>query len=228
MTTPTITTFAWVPPFARGFVRDLRARWAFEEVGQPYHVDLIRDAKTPEHRCRQPFGQVPTYRDDEVEIFESGAIVLRIAERAGKLIPTDPAGRTGAIQWLVCALNSVEPYVMALAINDLFEADREWCKARHDKVVEDLHGRLRDLEAALGDNIWLDGDSFTVGDLMMISVLGGLRGTGQLDGFAKLTAYVQRGEDRPAHRTAMAAQLAVFADDASVLSDERHRQGETA
>jgi glutathione S-transferase len=209
---PIITTFAWVPQFARGFVRDIRARWACEEVGQPYDVVLIRNAKTPEHRCTQPFGQVPTYRDDEVEIFESGAIVLRIAERSGQLIPDDPAARMRAIQWLVGALNSVEPFVMAIAVNDIFEAEREWSKARHAKVVEDLNGRLRDLEAALGDKQWIDGDVFTVGDLVLVSVLGGLRGTQQLDGFPKLAAYVERGEARPAHRKAMADQLALYAE----------------
>src|SRR6476619_3852831 len=117
---PTITTFGWVPEFARGFVRDMRPRWAFEEVGQPYEVDLISDSKTPEHRRFQPFGQVPTYRDDEVAIFESGAI------------------------------------------NDIFEADRDWSKARHVKVVADLRTRLADLEAALGDKVWLDGNEFTI------------------------------------------------------------------
>src|ERR1700710_2834047 len=182
---PVITTFAWVPPLARGFVRDIRARWACEEVDQPYDVVLIRNAKTPEHRCHQPFGQVPTYRDDEVEIFESGAIVLRIAERAGQLIPHDPAARNRAIQWLVAALNSVEPFVMAIAVNDIFEADRDWSKARHAKVVEDLHVRLHDLQVALGEKEWVDGDAFTVGDLMLISVLGGLRGSAQLDCFPK-------------------------------------------
>jgi glutathione S-transferase len=212
---PTITTFAWVPEFARGFVRDIRPRWAFEEVGQPYEVDLIRDAKTPEHRRHQPFGQVPTYRDEHVDIFESGAIVLHIAERAGKLVPTDPGARIRAIQWLACALNSVEPFVMALPINDIFEADREWSRSRHDKVVEDLKGRLADLEAALGDRTWLDGEVFTVGDLMMVSVLGGLRGTSVLDGFPKLAAYVARGEGRPAHRKAMADHMATFAEPAA-------------
>ena len=212
---PRIITFGWVPEFARGFVRDLRPRWAFEEVGQPYEVELIREGKTAEHRQRQPFGQVPTYRDDEVEIFESGAIVLRIAERAGKLIPVDPAARMRAIQWLVCALNSVEPWVMALAINDVFEANREWSQSRHAKVVEDLHYRLRDLEAALGDRTWIDGDVFTVGDLMLVSVLGGLRGTGQLDSLPRLAAYVARGEARPAHRKAMADQLALYAESAA-------------
>ena len=155
---PTITTFGWVPEFARGFVRDMRPRWAFEEVGQPYAVDLITNSKSPEHRRFQPFGQVPTYQDDEVAIFESGAIVLRIAERAGKLIPADPAARMRALQWVAAALNSVEPFVMALAVNDIFEADREWSKARHVKVVDDLKTRLGDLEAALGDKDWLDGD----------------------------------------------------------------------
>lgn len=210
MTSPTITTFAWVPPFARGFVRDLRPRWAFEEVGQTYAVDLITDAKSPDCRRRQPFGQVPAYRDDEVDIFESGAIVLRIAERAGKLLPADTAGRARAIQWLVAALNSVEPFVMALAINDIFEADRSWSKDRHGKVLDDLNGRLADLASALGGEQWLDGNEFTVGDLMMVSVLGGLRGTGVLDGHPALAAYVARGEARPAHAKAMADQLALY------------------
>ena len=208
---PVITTFAWVPPFARGFVRDLRARWACEEVGQAYDVELIADAKKPEHRARQPFGQVPSYRDDEVAIFESGAIALRIAERAGKLLPDDPAGRASAIQWLVAALNSVEPFVMALTINDVFEASQPWSGERHDKVLADLQGRLADLEAALGDRPWLDGDAFTLGDLMMVSVLGGLRNTDVLDGFPRLAAYVARGETRPAHVKAMADHLSTFA-----------------
>ena len=207
---PTIRTFGWVPEFARGFVRDLRPRWAFEEVGQPYAVEYISDAKTDDHRRLQPFGQVPTYCDDEVEMFESGAIVLRIAECSGKLIPADPAARMRALQWLTASLNSVEPYVMALAINDVFEADREWLAARRPKVIEDLLGRLTDLEAALGDREWLDGNAFTVGDLMMISVLGGLRGTDLLAGVPKLAANVARGEARPAHRQAMADHLAVF------------------
>jgi glutathione S-transferase len=207
---PTITTFAWVPPFARGLVRDMRPRWAFEEVGQRYEVDLITNSKTPEHRRLQPFGQVPTYRDDEVSIFESGAIMLRIAERAGKLIPSDSAQRMRALQWLAAALNSVEPFVMAVAINDVFEADREWSKARHVKVVDDLRTRLGDLEAALGDNVWLDGREFTIGDLMMISVLSGLRGTIELTRFPRLAAYVARGESRPAYRKALADHMATF------------------
>lgn len=207
---PTITTFAWVPEFARGFVRDIRPHWAFEEVGQPYQVNLIRDAKTAEHRRFQPFGQVPTYRDEQLAIFESGAMVLRICERAGKLLPEEPAARARAVQWVVAALNSVEPWVMALAVNDLFERDCEWSEARRPKVLGDLRARLGDLEAALGDKPWLDGDAFTAGDLMMVSVLGGLRGTDALDPLPRLAAYVARGEARPAHVKAMADHLAVF------------------
>jgi glutathione S-transferase len=207
---PTITTFGWVPEFARGFVRDMRPRWAFEEVGQPYAVKLISDSKSAEHRRLQPFGQVPTYQDDEVAIFESGAIVLRIAERAGKLIPVDPAARIRTLQWVAAALNSVEPFVMALAVNDIFEADRQWSKARHVKVVDDLKVRLGDLEAALGDKDWLDGSEFTAGDLMMVSVVGALRRTDALADFPRLAAYVSRGESRPAHVKAMADHMATF------------------
>ncbi len=207
---PRITTFEWVPEFARGFVRDLRPRWAFEEVGQRYEVDLIRDAKTAEHRCFQPFGQVPTYRDDEVEIFESGAIVLRIAERARKLVPAEPVQRIRAIQWLIAALNTVEPAVMELAVNDIFETGRSWSGERGAVVLSYLGTRLRDLEARLGGRTWLEGEAFTIGDLMMVSVLGGLRGTAVLDGFPGLAAYVARGEERPSHRKAMADHLAVF------------------
>lgn len=209
---PVISTFAWVPEFARGFVRDLRPRWAFEEVGQPYEVELLQgdQAKQHDYRQWQPFGQVPAYRDDSVAMFESGAIVLRIVERAGKLLPTDPAARARAVQWVVAALNSVEPYVMGVAMNDIFEANEPWSAARGVKVREYLHGRLTDLANALGDDEWLDGGDFTAGDLMMVSVLGGLRGTGLLDAHPTLVAYVARGEARPAHGKAMADHLATF------------------
>lgn len=212
MTNPTITAFQWVPDFARGFVRDIRARWAFEEVGQPYDVQFVDAAyvKSQTHRHFQPFGQIPTYRDGDIEIFESGAIALHICETAGVLIPADPAARIRATQWLISALNSVEPWVMQLAVVDLFEADRDWSKARRPKVLEDLHGRLGDLSAALGDKETLDGGDFTVGDLMMTSVLGGLRNSTVLDSYPNLAAYVARGEARPAHRKAMADHLAAF------------------
>jgi len=208
--TPQIITLGRVPEFARGFVRDIRPRWACEEVGQRYEAVLIADAKTPEHRRLQPFGQVPAWREGELEMFESGAIVLHICEKAGTLVPAEPVARARAIQWLAAALNSVEPWVMALAINDHFEADQPWSAMRHDKVAGDLDRRLADLENALGDRQWLEGDTFTVGDLMMVSVLGGLRGTDVLDRFPRLAAYVARGEARPAHRKAMADHLATF------------------
>jgi glutathione S-transferase len=214
MTTPTITTFAWVPEFAQGFVRDIRARWAFEETGQAYKVNLIDGpyAKSPQHRRFQPFGQVPTYSDGDVEIFESGAIALRIAEQGSGLLPDDPAAKIRAVQWLIAALNSIEPWVMQIAVVEIFEADKPWSAARRPKGIEDLNGRLADLAGALGDRNWLDGDEFTVGDLMMVSVLGGLRNTDILAGYPKLADYVARGEARPAHRKAMADHLAVYRD----------------
>jgi glutathione S-transferase len=212
--TPTITAFKWVPPSARGFVRDIRARWAFEEAGQPYAVDLVDGVyiKSQAHRHFQPFGQIPTYRDDDVEIFESGAIILHICETAGVLVPADPAARIRATQWLVAALNSVEPFVMELAMCDVFEADRDWAKPRRVMVLENLHERLGDLADALGTKETLDGGDFTYGDLIMVSVLGGLRGTGVLDDHPSLAAYVARGEARPAHVKAMADHMAVFED----------------
>lgn len=212
--TPTITAFKWVPEFARGFVRDIRARWAFEEAGQAYGVDLVDGVyiKSQAHRNFQPFGQIPTYRDDKVEIFESGAIVMHICETNGVLVPGNAAARSRAVQWLIAALNSVEPWVMQLAVVDVFEADRDWSRPRRPKVLDDLHGRLKDLSDALGEKATLDGGSFTFGDLMMVSVLGGLRGTGVLDAHPNLAAYVTRSEARPAHQKAMADHLAVFHD----------------
>jgi glutathione S-transferase len=214
---PTITAFKWVPEFARGLVRDVRARWAFEEAGQEYAVDLVDGVyvKSQAHRYFQPFGQIPTYRDGSVEIFESGAIVLHICETAHVLVPDDPAARIRAIQWLIAALNSVEPWVMQLAVVDVFEAEHDWSRSRRPKVLDDLHARLADLGAALGEKTTLDGGAFTVGDLIMVSVLGGLRGTGVLDAHPNLAAYLARGQARPAHRKAMADHLAVFNDAAT-------------
>lgn len=214
---PTITAFRSVPVFARGFVRDIRARWAFEEAGQVYAVDLVDlgYVKSEAHRHFQPFGQIPTYRDDKVEIFESGAIVLHICETHGALVPADPAAHIRAVQWLIAALNSVEPWVMQLAIVDVFEADRDWSKSRRGKVIDDLNVRLGDLSNALGGKPTLDGGDFTFGDLMMVSVLGSLRRSGVLDKHSNLASYVARGEARPGHRKAMADHLAVFGDQAA-------------
>lgn len=209
---PTITTLAWVPDFARGFVRDLRPRWAFEEVRQPYEVELVINAKTTEHRARQPFGQVPTYADDEVQLFESGAIAIRIAERGTGLLPDDPAARARAIQWVIAALNSIEPWIMQMTAINVSEVDEPWTALRRDSVISTMAARLAELSAALGDKCWLDGDSFTVGDLVTISALGGLRKTNLLGGCPNLAAYVARGEARPAYRTALADHLAVWAN----------------
>lgn len=212
--TPTITTFAWVPPFARGQVRDLRARWAFEEIGERYAVDLIRDAKTPEHRRLQPFGQVPTYRDDGVALFESGAIVLHIARRGTGLLPDDAAGRAIAEQWVIAALNSVEPWMMDLVRCDLFEADKPWSAQRRPSVLETARARLGGVAAALGDQLYLGGDAFTVGDLTMAAVLR-IGPTDQLfEGFPTLAAYLARCTARPAFERALADQLAVYAEEA--------------
>ena len=209
---PTITAFKWVPEFARGFVRDVRVRWAFEEAGQAYAVDLVDGVhvKSQAHRHFQPFGQIPTYRDDKVEIFESGAIVLHICETNGALVPADPAARIRAFQWLISALNSIEPWVMQLTAVDVFEADREWSTLRRPKVLDDLHTRLKDLSDALGEKPTLDGGAFTCGDLMMVSVIRGLRRKGVLDTHPNLAAYVARGEARPAFQKAMADHLAIF------------------
>lgn len=208
--TPTITGFKSVPEFARGYVRDTRPRWAFEETGQPYKVNLLdfEHVKSAAHRHFQPFGQVPTYSDGEIEIFESGAMSMHIARQAPGLLPADAAGRARAEQWVIAALNSIEPWVAQLAVVDLFEADREWSAMRRPKVVEDIRGRLADLSAALGDKDWLDGDTFTVGDLTMISVLRSLHNSGLLEEYPNLAAYVARGEARPAYKRAMADHLA--------------------
>jgi glutathione S-transferase len=213
--TPRITAFKWVPEFARGLVRDTRARWAFEEAGQEYEVDLVDLVyiKSQAHRYFQPFGQIPTYRDGKLEIFESGAIVMHICETNGVLVPEDKAARIRAVQWLIAALNSVEPWAMQLGVVDIFEADRDWSKARRPKVLEDLHARLKDLSGALGDKPTLDGGAFTFGDLMMVSVLTGLRRNGVLDAHPNLAAYVDRGQARPAYQKAMADHLAVFRDE---------------
>lgn len=211
--TPIITTFQWVPPFARGQVRDIRARWAFEEIGEAYDLDLIRDAKTPEHRRFQPFGQVPTYRDGDVALFESGAIALHIARRGAGLLPDDAAGRAVAEQWVIAALNSVEPFVMDLATVDLFEADKPWSAQRRPSVVEKLRARLAALADALGDKPYLGGERFTVGDLMMACVLRIVPRDEILDGFPTLCAYLDRCTARPAFGKALADQLALYAED---------------
>jgi glutathione S-transferase len=205
-----ITAFRWVPPFAEGLVRDLRARWVLEEAGLDYRVRLLDQKRPPEYLREQPFDQVPCFSDGVVHIFESGAIVQYVGEKSEALLPHDPQGRYRAIQWTYAALNSVEPAIQNLAMIDLFCAKEEWAKLRRPGTVEFVRLRLRRVSDWLGGRYWLE-DRFTIGDLMMISVLRILRHTDIGSEFPNLAAYVKRGEARPAFRQALSDQLAVFA-----------------
>ena len=216
--TPTITAFEQSPDRGRGLSRDVRVRWALEEVDQPYEVRLVSfgEMKEPAHRALHPFGQIPTYEEGELVLFESGAIILHIAERRAGLLPDDAAARARAITWMFAALNTVEPPILDLATAKLLEGDKPWSKERLPVVEDRVRVRLRELSARLGDADWLDG-AFSAGDLLMVAVLLRLRPSGLLDEFPKLAAYVARGEARPAYQRAFAAQLAVFTGGASGL-----------
>ena len=206
-----ITAFRWVPDFAAGLVRDLRIRWALEEIERPYRVRLL-DALNPrpaEYFQEQPFGQVPAYRDDDVQLFESGAILIHLGLQDERLLPSDPNGRGRAIAWLVAALNSVEPSIFQLVAVDIFNRGEEWTKERRPQIVEFLETRLRNLSDALGDKEWFEG-RFTIGDLMVVAVLRQLRHTDIVSKFPNLAALVARAEARPAFKQALADQLAVF------------------
>jgi glutathione S-transferase len=208
----TISAFRWVPPFARGQVRDLRVRWALEEAGLPYRTRLLEqgDQDKPDYRALQPFGQVPILEEDGVVLFETGAIVLHIGERCEALLPKDPAARARATQWLIAALNSIEPHVMNVAVIDLFYADQEWAKLRRPGAVQFAEKRLAGLSKALDDKPYLDGDRFTAGDLMMSTVLRILRHTDIVTRDQRLAAYLERCTARPAFRRALDAQLGDF------------------
>ena len=206
-----ITAFRWVPDFAAGLVRDLRIRWALEEIGRPYRVRLL-DAMHPrpaEYFQEQPFGQVPVYRDEEVELFESGAILIHLGLRDERLLPADPNGRGRGIAWLIAGLNSVEPMIFELITIDIFNRGQDWTRERRPQVVENLEKRLQLLSEALGDGEWFEG-RFTIGDLMIVAMLRQLRHTDILAKYPNLAALVARGEARPAFRQALADQLAVF------------------
>jgi glutathione S-transferase len=209
--TPTITAFERSPDGGKGLARDTRVRWALEEVGQPYEVRLVSFAamKEPAHRALNPFGQIPTYEEGDLVLFETGAIVLHIAEHHAGLLPKEPQARARAISWIFAALNTVEPQIFELANARLLEADKPWSKERMPLVVERVRNKLEQLSARLGDADWLDG-AFSAGDLMMISVLRRLKPSGILGEFPYLADYVARGEARPAHQRAYDAQLAVF------------------
>ncbi len=209
-----VSAFKWVPPFARGLVRDLRVRWALEEAGLPYRARLIDfdDRETAAYRALQPFGQVPVYRDGELAMFESGAIVLHIAAGAPALMPADPDGRARATAWLFAALNSIEPPIQNLAELDLFNADQEWARLRRPGLVAFVEQRLGELAASLGDKDYLEEGGFTAGDLMMVTVLRNLRHTELMAQFPTLAAYQARCEARPAFQNALAAQLGDFVE----------------
>ncbi len=206
-----ITAFRWVPEFAEGLVRDLRVRWALEEIGRPYRVRLL-DATSPrpaEYFREQPFGQVPCYRDADVRLFESGAILIHLGMQDERLLPAAQGERMRAIAWLIAALNSVEPVIFQLLATDIFNAGEEWTKQRRPQVLERLQARLQHLSDALGDRDWLEG-RFTIGDLMMVTVLRQLRHCDLVAGYLNLHAYMTRGEARPAFQRALSDQLAVF------------------
>jgi glutathione S-transferase len=205
-----VSAFAWVPEFARGQVRDLRVRWALEEAGLPYQTRLLAqgDQDQPQYRALQPFGQVPILEEDGMVLFESGAIVLHIGARSETLLPADPAARARATQWLVAALNSIEPFAANVATIDLFAAGEEWATLRRPGAVAFLKKRLSGLSTSLGTKPYLDGDAFTAGDLMMTTVLRiKMDMTAE---FPNLAAYVERCTARPAFQRALASQLGDF------------------
>ncbi|HEY8074454.1 MAG TPA: glutathione S-transferase family protein [Labilithrix sp.] len=208
--TITITAFERSPDGGKGLARDTRVRWALEEVGQPYQVRLVsfRAMKEPAHLALHPFGQIPTYEEGDLALFETGAIVLHLAERHAGLLPSDANARARAIAWMFAALSTVEPPILELATANLFERDKPWSAERRPLVEDRVRGRLGPLSARLGGADWLEG-AFSAGDLLMVSVLLRLRSSGLLDEFPNLAAYVARGEARPAYKRAFDAQLAV-------------------
>jgi glutathione S-transferase len=209
--TPIITAFERSPDGGKGLARDMRVRWALEEVGQPYEVRLISFGamKEPAHRALHPFGQIPTYEEGDLVLFESGAIVFHIAEGHAGLLPDDANARARAITWMFAALNTIEAPILDLQTTRFLEGDKAWSAQRLPMVEDRIRSRLRELSGRLGDADWLDG-AFSAGDLMMVAVLLRLKASGLLDEYPNLSAYVARGEARPAYKRAFDAQLAVF------------------
>ena len=206
-----ITAFRWVPDFAQGLVRDLRVRWALEEIGRSYRVRLL-DATKPrpsEYFCEQPFGQVPIYKDNEVELFESGAILIHLGMQDELLLPPDKAAQMRGIAWLIAALNSLEPAIFPLLMINVFNRGEPWTDEARPKFIERLETRLKCVSDALADKDWLEG-RFTIGDLILVAVLRQLRDTDLLSKFPNLAALVKRGESRPAFQRALSDQLAAF------------------
>ncbi|HTV51324.1 MAG TPA: glutathione S-transferase family protein [Steroidobacteraceae bacterium] len=208
---PTITAFERSPDRGRGLARDMRVRWALEEVGQPYEVRLLSFSamKEPAHRALHPFGQIPTYEEGELVLFESGAIVLHIAQGHAGLLPQEANARSRAITWMFAALNTVEPPIVDLGMLKLFEQDKPWYAERLLALEARVRARLDELSSRLAARPWLEGE-FGAGDLLMVSVLLRSKAAGILEEYPNLRAYVARGEARPAYQRAFAAQLAVF------------------
>jgi len=209
--TPLITAFANSPDRGRGLARDMRVRWALEEVGRPYDVRLVSFAemKEPAYRALHPFGQIPVYREGDLILFESGAILLHIAESRPGLLPADRTARGRAIAWLFAAIDTVEPPIVELSMAMILERDRSWYAERLPMLQDRVRVRLAELSQVLGDSEWLDG-GFSLADIMMVTVLRRLEGTGLLEAHPDLTAYIARGESRPAYQRAFAAQREVF------------------
>jgi glutathione S-transferase len=209
--TPTITAFKMSPDRGKGLARDMRVRWALEEVGQPYEVRLqsFSALKEPTHRARNPFGQIPTYEEGDLTLFESGAILLHIAERHAGLLPDDANARARAITWMFAALSTVEPPIFDRSLVNILERDEPWYERRLCALDDSIRNRLGDLSKHLGDAEWLDG-AFSAADILMVTVLRRLQGSGMLEEYPNLSAYVARAEARPAYKRAFDAQLAVF------------------
>lgn len=211
MRKPTITAFKDSPDRGQGLARDMTVRWALEEVGQAYDVRLVpfKEIKDPAHRAVHPFGKIPTLEEGDLTIFESGSIVLHIAETRKGLFSSDAGARSRAITWMFAALSTVEPPIVELSAAFLIEREKSWYAERQPMLQGNVRVRLSELSKHLGSNEWLDGD-FSAGDLMMIAVLRRLKRSGLLAEFPNIAAYVERGEARPAFQRAFAAQLAVF------------------
>ena len=217
--TITITAFERSPDGGKGLARDTRVRWALEEVGQPYEVRLVSfaDMKAPDHLAVHPFGQIPTYEEGSLSLFETGAIVFHLAEHHAGLLPDDSGARARAITWMFAALNTIEPPIIELMTARILEGDRPWAEERLPLIMDRIRVRMSQLAVRLGDADWLDG-AFSAGDLIMASVLLRLRMSGILDEYPNLAAYVARAEARPAYRRAFAAQLAINAPAGSASS----------
>lgn len=214
-TTPVVTAFNWVPDFARGLVRDLRVRWALEEIGRPYETELLnaRAPRPEEYLARQPFDQVPAFTEGDLQIFETGAILLYLGEQDERLLSAEGQARWTAISWLFSALNSVEPVILRIVAYDIFNKDKDWAPSARESAEALCKQKLKRVNDALADKEWLAG-TFSVADIAMVTVLNNIRHTDLVAEYPALAAYHKRGTDRPAYKRALDAQLADFEEPA--------------